>query len=72
MDNTVDIDFLKERISSVPGIAAAYLFGSAVKGSMKRESDIDVAVLFDDEHAPTADKLEIMTELSRTAGRDVD
>ena len=72
MDDAINIKVLKERISSIPGIAAAYLFGSAVKGSMKRESDIDIAILFDDEHAPTADRLEIMTNLSRAAGRDVD
>jgi hypothetical protein len=36
------------------GVAAAYLFGSHVRGTAHRESDLDVAVLFDRPTFPDA------------------
>lgn len=72
MENAIEIEALKERISSMPGVAAVYIFGSAVKGTIKKDSDIDLALLFDDAHAARVDKLGLMAELSKAAGRDVD
>jgi predicted nucleotidyltransferase len=50
-----------------PGISAAYLFGSAARGQMHRESDIDVAVLLDSSvHASRLDRSEARIRLSAT------
>jgi len=54
------------------GLAAAYLFGSSVKGKMTERSDIDIALLFFDYDRDDIDKLDIMARLSSVTGRDVD
>ncbi|HHV77719.1 MAG TPA: nucleotidyltransferase domain-containing protein [Syntrophothermus lipocalidus] len=48
------INSIRDYLASQPDIIAAYLFGSLAKGTFRRGSDIDIAVLF----APgTRDKL---------------
>ena len=59
-------------LNDIPGLAAAYLFGSAAGGNVSQHSDIDVGLLFLETTAGHPDRLDLMTELSRTAGRDVD
>ena len=57
-----------------PGIAAAIVYGSAAKGRLRPDSDIDIAVLF----APLAEPrvgaghgfLELLGRLTVAAGRD--
>jgi predicted nucleotidyltransferase len=41
---------INDVLGAAPGIAAVLLFGSAVRGRLRPDSDIDVATLF--EHAP--------------------
>jgi predicted nucleotidyltransferase len=40
--------FVAEAIEGTPGVSAAYLFGSAVRGEMTSFSDIDLAVIVND------------------------
>ncbi len=65
------ISIITDRLSGVTGLAAAYLFGSAARGALRSQSDIDVAVLFE-EGSPRIDRLSLMADLSHGAGRDVD
>jgi hypothetical protein len=51
--------------SGVRGIASVYLFGSAARGRMHRESDVDVAVLLDRSVYPSrVDRSELRVRLS--------
>jgi predicted nucleotidyltransferase len=56
MDRPVEPDAIGEcaarALESVPGIAAAYLFGSAGRGEARERSDIDIAVLFPEKLDP--------------------
>lgn len=45
----MEISALQQRLSSHPEIIAAYLFGSAVAGKMNPMSDVDVAILLQEE-----------------------
>ncbi len=65
------ISIITDRLSGVPGLAAVYLFGSAARGTSRSRSDIDVAVLFE-ENAERIDIVSLMAGLSGAAGRDVD
>jgi predicted nucleotidyltransferase len=62
----------------VPGVAAAYVFGSMAEGREHRESDIDLGVLFDRQVYPDErSRFEAQVELRRhlspaSVGRDVD
>jgi predicted nucleotidyltransferase len=40
------IERLKPEITREPRIAAAWLFGSAARGEMRADSDVDVGVVF--------------------------
>jgi predicted nucleotidyltransferase len=41
-------DVLREALSEVEGIKAAFIFGSSVRGTARRDSDIDVFILEED------------------------
>jgi len=71
---TLDLDplvsLLRERVS---GLAAVYLFGSAARGEVRLESDVDPGLLL----APGADlsseqRLDLAADLGSRAGRTVD
>ena len=68
----MDASQLLEELHTVfPTLAAAYLFGSAARGQMLAESDIDVAI--DIGRALTATECwNAMQHLAVRAGRDVD
>lgn len=58
-------------------IASAYLFGSFAEGREHRESDVDVAILFQRHHLPTArerfdKRLTLSTALAAATKRSVD
>ena len=65
-------EILKSKLSDMKGIAAVYLFGSAVKGRFTKKSDIDLALLFSDYKKDTIDRLAVMSSLSADIGRNVD
>lgn len=62
----------------VPGIVAAYVFGSVAEGREHRESDVDIGVLFDRQvHPDERSRFEAQIELRRhlcpaSVGREVD
>lgn len=53
------------------GVVEAYLFGSILRGDERPDSDIDILVRFEHEFS-LIEQLDLMLELSRLAGRDVD
>ena len=55
-------------------VACAYLFGSAARGELRRDSDIDVAVLFEKAPALALDgpPSRLAGDLERLLGRSVD
>jgi len=57
-----------------PGTAAVYLFGSVARGDAERRSDVDVAVLFDNDPPRTLDNLHaaLGERLQEAIGRPVD
>jgi predicted nucleotidyltransferase len=71
---TLDIpwDRLAAALSAGPPLRFAMLFGSAAKGIMRADSDVDVAIYPRDPSLPLADELALQTELTRVCGRDVD
>jgi predicted nucleotidyltransferase len=47
------------------------LFGSAAAGEMRRESDVDIAILPEDPNLPLAMELRLQADLARVCQRDV-
>ena len=61
------------RIARCPEILAAYLHGSAVKGGLRADSDVDIALLLrTQQHLPPADRLSLAADLASIFGREVD
>jgi hypothetical protein len=58
---------LAERLAAMPEIELAYLFGSQVSGRVRRESDIDVAILVTNERAgdPRAELARLFADLGQ-------
>lgn len=56
---------------AVPGLVAAYRFGSQVTGMASAQSDVDIAVLADQALEPRA-RWELQERLAARVGRDVD
>jgi len=56
-----------------PDIVAAYLFGSVARGTSRRDSDVDIGVLFARTPPPTLDALPgaLQAELEALLGRPV-
>ncbi|MBI5525614.1 MAG: nucleotidyltransferase domain-containing protein [Deltaproteobacteria bacterium] len=55
-------------------VVAAYLFGSFARGSLRPDSDIDLALVYRDDEARSAVETDLLTMLGRlavAAGRDV-
>jgi len=63
---------LAQALEGIPSVRLAWLHGSRARGTARRDSDIDVAVLLDDDHAanPTAIKDSIW-RLAGALGREV-
>lgn len=60
-----------ETLSSEKGLKLAIIYGSAAAGSMRSDSDVDLAVLFD--HPLSADqKMRLAARLERKLLRNVD
>lgn len=70
-------DRLRPVLARFQQIAAAWLFGSAARGELRPDSDIDVGLLLHDPHATAADEYAMLGELTArlevvTAPRHVD
>jgi len=71
---SVGVTALTEYLAVQPDVIAAYLFGSRVSGRARAESDVDVAVLLNEEDnvARFERRLQMMVEVSKVCGREVD
>ena len=68
MNDSSLIEYIRQ---SVPGLIALYRFGSQAKGTARRESDVDLAVLARDP-IPNLRRFELTQELAVQLHRDVD
>ncbi len=64
------IEVLRELLADVPGIRAAFVFGSAAKGALRPDSDIDLFIL--DEGADPIALGEAMLTACARIGREID
>ena len=66
----IDVEALRERLESVPGLTFATLFGSAARTLLLKErSDIDIGVFLD--HVPDVDEYAwLMGMIQDTVGTD--
>src|ERR1043165_3865967 len=71
-ETTVPIDELVTALGAGPPLRFAMLFGSAARGGMRADSDVDIAIFPDDLRLSLADELALQAELARACGRDVD
>lgn len=63
---------LKEFLADDPVVCFAFLFGSYVKGTQKKTSDLDLAVYFHDP-SPEGDRLlHLVSTLSNISAREID
>lgn len=69
-------DLLRLALVDVPGVAAAFIFGSVARGTADATSDVDLCVIADDGHGESLDRLERVivqrtVEASLSIGREV-
>ena len=71
---SVDVTALTAYLAVQPDVTAAYLFGSRVTGRARAESDVDVAVLLNEEDnvARFERRLQMMVEVSKVCGQEAD
>lgn len=68
-------ELLREYFERIDGVDAVYLFGSRATGRPRRDSDVDIAVLFPAELDPAErleSRLRIAVELEKHIGHPVD
>lgn len=61
---------LREVLQGRDDVVFAYLFGSAARGEMRRDSDVDVAVYLRAGEDAVPAKLSLLSELTGALGRD--
>ncbi|MCG8530711.1 MAG: nucleotidyltransferase domain-containing protein [Desulfovibrionales bacterium] len=71
MEDTQLMKKVSDVLAAYPEIQLGVVFGSAVSGTMRADSDVDVAVL-GQESLSLSLRLELITELSLAVGREVD
>jgi predicted nucleotidyltransferase len=69
---TTLVDDLKRALAEGPPLRLAILFGSAVSGRARPDSDVDVGILPDDTDLPLHAELDLQSALERACGRPVD
>ena len=71
--NFIDLNPIIPLFKNDPDIMALYVLGSAATGSMRPDSDIDLAILYEPGHEHTAlRRAEIAADATCALGRDVD
>jgi len=71
-DNPLLMERIRECCHREEAVIAAYLFGSAVTGSLREGSDIDVGILVGGEYEEDFNSLALAVALERSCGRPVD
>lgn len=75
MDITATVEAVRKALAPYGDrIACAYLFGSQARGEARRDSDVDLAVLYRDEPPPTLDGLglELIAAVEAATGHPAD
>jgi len=62
---------LMARLEVLPGLVAAYLHGSATKGRLRKESDLDIALLLAENRNSGANLSQLGADLELIVGRPV-
>lgn len=65
------IERIKEILNQQPELEIAILYGSAVNGKMRPDSDVDIAVLFN-QPLNTSQKLTLASQLEKQLNRSID
>ncbi|MCG5052840.1 MAG: nucleotidyltransferase domain-containing protein [Myxococcales bacterium] len=68
----IPFDALKAALAQGPSLRLALIFGSAATGSLRPDSDLDIAVLPKNPNLSLSDELALQVALTRAARRDVD
>lgn len=64
---------LTDRLAQEPNLVAVWLMGSAVTDRLRPDSDLDLAALYENGHAPSfEDQARLAGDLEKIAGRRVD
>lgn len=63
---------LRRVLEEGPALRLAVLFGSAARGALRADSDVDVAIVPVDPELALSDELALQARLSKAAERDVD
>lgn len=64
---------LEDVLRAVPGVEAAWLLGSAARGAMRDDSDVDIALLLrPGVRLGAPESVELVARLATAAGRPVD
>lgn len=63
MDSDLLIAGLRNELANQPAIAVAWLFGSAARGTMRADSDVDIGVVFRRD-VPDAERERVLVDLS--------
>ena len=63
MDPTDLVERMRPILGRYPQIAAAWLFGSAARGELRPDSDVDVGILLQDPKATATDQYELLGDL---------
>ncbi len=74
VDEDARLTLLRSELKAVPGLIAAYVFGSVARGTSRANSDIDVGLLFASTPAATLEARPFALEgqLSERLGQSVD
>ncbi|HAE22936.1 MAG TPA: hypothetical protein DCG47_11505 [Spirochaetaceae bacterium] len=70
-DRDTVISRLRPQLEALPGLRLAILHGSAAAGLLRPDSDVDLALAFD-EAMNTEQKLKLYNALSAVCGREMD
>lgn len=64
------LESLGDALTSEPGIAFAYLFGSAARSELRPLSDVDIAIFVDEGADPVETRLRAIGRLTQHLGSD--